>query len=140
MKKTKFKKLLLTLTVLVVLGAGGAYFGAKQLLKRRAMVWRRDGIAASIAGQHERAAFYLGGYLRRFPENTPATTEALKYYVVSRELAELPNGQHYAETIAALKTLVGREGKTPEGLEFRRHLLELYVKLGQTPEALPRRQ
>jgi tetratricopeptide (TPR) repeat protein len=101
-------------------------------LKRRALTWRRDGIAASIAGDHERAAFFLKGYLTRFPWDT----EALKYYVSSRELAELPNGQHFAETIAALKVLVGQDPNSADGLNYRRHLLELYVKLERSPEAL----
>jgi predicted Zn-dependent protease len=131
-KLPKLKNLTLVLAVLLVLGGAGAFFGGKAILRHRAMGWRRDGIAAAKAGDHVQAAFYLGGYLRRYPDDT----EALQYYVASRPLVPLANGQHYSETINALKVLVGQDPNSAQGLEYRHQLLELYVKLERTPEAL----
>src|SRR5215470_9956392 len=120
----KRKGLLVFLAAVVLAAAGtGAYYGSRYLLIRRIAGWRKDGIAASIAGDHERAADLLVLYLRR----RPGDVTALDYYIASREKAELPNGQHLAETIGALKLLLRER---PDSLEDRRHLLELYVKIG----------
>ena len=133
MKRPSLKKLMTVLLVLFVLGGAGAYFGGKYFLKRRAEGWLRDGIAASIAGNHERAVFFLKGYLLR----DPAHTEALKHYVISRELlVDSRGGLQFTETVNALKVLIGQDPNSPEGLNYRRHLLELYVKLERIPEAL----
>src|SRR5205807_2325385 len=91
--------------------------------------WKVDGIAAAKAGDHERAAELLG----RYSDRHPSDIEALQAFIASRELAELPNGQHLAETANALKILQSQgAGK----MEDQRHLLELYVKMGKAPEAL----
>ena len=133
MKMIRGKKIWISLLVLIVLGGAGSYFGAKILLNRRAEGWKRDGIAASRAGQHEQAAFLLGGYLRRHIADSrdAGYMEALKCYVTSCELEE--SGRHLGEAVAALKLLVGQE---PDRIEHRQHLLELFVKMGRAPEAL----
>src|SRR4051812_10117272 len=99
----------------MVAGAPVAYFGGRYIINRRAQGWRTDGIAASKAGDHERAATLLARYIRR----DPSDAEALTAYVTSREQAELPNGQHLGDTLAALKQLVGLN---PGNLENQRHL------------------
>jgi predicted Zn-dependent protease len=132
----KRKKLIIgsLLLVVLVVGLGITYL----VRKHRVEVWRREGVAASINGEHARASDLLVRYLQR---HRPTGTErdeaeyldALRHYITSRELAELPNGQHFAETTAALKLLLGRD---PSQLDDHRHLLELYVKLERRPEAL----
>src|SRR5439155_10760843 len=107
----------------------GGYFGGRYLLKRRVLAWREKGIAAAKAGDNAKAADLLVRYLQR----RAGDEEALSYYIRAREAAELPNGQHLAETIAALKLLLGQN---PDRLDDRRHLLELYAKLEQRPEAI----
>jgi tetratricopeptide (TPR) repeat protein len=132
----KRKKLIIgsVLLMLLVVGLGITYL----VRKHRVEVWRREGIAASINGEHARASDLLIRYLQRHRptgsvQDEKDYTDALTHYITSRELAELPNGQHFAETTAALKLLLGRD---PGRLEDRRHLLELYVKLERRPEAL----
>src|SRR5437016_4981298 len=101
--KTKQKKsLVLVLLVLVVVGAGGSYGGFKYFAKRRALEWKRDGIAAAQAGDHERAAELLARYVQRYGGDEGALT----WYVKSRELVELPNGQHITDTLWGLKALL----------------------------------
>jgi predicted Zn-dependent protease len=123
------KKIVLVLALIVVAGLPVAYFGGREILKYRIKGWRADGIVASQAGDHPRAAELLVRYLQRRPEDV----EALSHYINSREKAELPNGQHLAETIGALRLILGLD---PERIEDRRHLLDLYVKLDRRPEAL----
>jgi len=123
------KKLLLWALAILIVGGVASYFGAKAILNQRIEHWGNEGIAASAAGDHEPAADLLARYLRRRPDRI----DALSAYVKSRELAVLPNGQHLAETIVGLKMLVGID---PNRIEDRRHLLELYAKLGRRPEAL----
>lgn len=113
----------------MVIGAGALAGLGELAIHVRAANRKRDGIAASIAGDHEKAADLLGRYLQRFPNDK----DALDYYVKSRELAELPNGQHLAMTMAALKQLIG---DNPDQLDDRKHLLELEVRLERRPEAL----
>jgi tetratricopeptide (TPR) repeat protein len=127
--KSKKKTILLVLAVMVVVGLPVSYYGAREVLKYRIKGWRADGIAASKAGDHPRASELLVRYLQRRPEDI----EALSYYIKSREKAELPNGQHLAETIGALKIILGLD---PSRVDDRRHLLDLYVKLDRRPEAL----
>jgi len=132
-KEKKKKTIFIVLLLVVAIGGAGAYVGGKFMLRHRIARWREEGIAASVAGDHEKAASLLAGYLQRGPAGTDKYIEALRYYIISREQAELPNGQHFAETLAALKLLVGDQ---PDSLEDRRHLLRLYVKLERRPEAL----
>lgn len=128
--KRKKKTLILLLTLVVLLGGGAAtYVGAKLVMRRRVAEWKQEGIAAAKARNHERASDLLLRYLQRRAWDT----EALGYYIKSRESVELPNGQHLAETIGALKLLLQEE---PDRLEDRRHLLDLYVKVNRLPEAL----
>jgi predicted Zn-dependent protease len=114
---------------LLLVGGAGAYVGGRYVMKRRLQSWRDQGIAASIAGDHEKAATLLGRYVQRYSGDT----RALRYYITSREQAELPNGQHLTDTLAALKLLVQEE---PDDVDAKRHLLELYVKLERRPEAV----
>lgn len=125
----RWRKRLFTLGVLVMVLLPVAYFGGKYVLKQRTAGWKRDGLAAARAGDHERAADLLYRYLRRIPRDA----EALSAYASSREQAELPNGQHLAASIEALKLLVGM---APGRLDDHLHLLELYVRTDRRPEAL----
>jgi tetratricopeptide (TPR) repeat protein len=127
--KLKRKSLLIALAVVVVLGCGGAYLGARYVLIRRMHSWRQQGIAASIAGDNVQAVNLLVRYLNRQPQDV----EALSYYVKSRELVPLSNGQHLAQTISGLKMLLTLD---PSRVADRRHLLELYFRLDRSPEAL----
>src|SRR5690349_15704902 len=122
----RWKKLLVALLVLAAIGLPAAYFGAREVLKRRILSWRTEGLALSQSGDHERAAEMLGRYLRR----RPGDTEAVRAFVKSREAAELPNGLHLAESANALRVLLAEE---PGNLDDRRHLLDLYVKLDRRP-------
>lgn len=131
MKRNK-KKLILVLLGVFVCGIVGAYFGAREFRRHQIDGWGIEGIAASKAGDHEKAADLLSRYLRRRPDSE-LTPEALSHYIVSREKAEMPNGQHLAETIAALKMLLGLQ---PDRIDDRRHLLELYARLERRPEAI----
>lgn len=126
--KRKKKIIVWTLVVLLVGGLGLVGVG-EWVIQRRSANRKRDGIAASIAGNHELAAELLGRFLQRNPHDV----EALTYYVKSRELAELPNGQHLGMTMAALKQLIG---DAPDRLDDRKHLLELYARFERRPEAL----
>jgi predicted Zn-dependent protease len=124
------KTLILLLILFVVLGGGAAtYVGAKLVMRRRVAGWKKEGIAASVAGDNARASDLLLRYLQRRPWDV----DALSHYIKSREAVELPNGQHIAETIGALKLLLQEE---PDRLEDRRHLLELYAKVDRRPEAI----
>ncbi len=123
------KKLILWALVVLLVGAGGLVVVGELVIRHRAEVRKRDGIIASVAGDDETAAELLGRYLQCRPNDV----EALPYYIKSRERAELPNGQHLVDTMAALKILVGLE---PDRLEDRRHLLELYARFERRPEAL----
>ena len=114
--------------VVLLLVAGGGIVGGKLLLRHRAMQWKQEGLAAADAGDYARSADLLSRYLRRYGGDT----HTLRRYVRVRELAELPNGRHLAETVNALKLLLGED---PE-LVDRRHLLDLYVRLERAPEAL----
>src|SRR3954454_8922218 len=127
--KSKKKPLLIGAAVLIVLALPLGYVGAKYVLNGRIVAWRAEGFAAARAGDHQRAADALVRYLQRRPDDT----DALAAYITSREAAELPNGQHYAEAIGALKLLLGKD---PSRVDDRRHLLELYFKLDRRPEAL----
>src|SRR5947209_4815867 len=133
MKKQKNrKKILLWGVGIFIVGLVALYFAGNAVIAYRAEHRRADGIAASKAGDHPKAAELLGRYLHRYPrdrypgDRSPSGLDALSYYVVSREKAELPNGQHFADTINALKVLIGID---PDRLEDQRHLLELYAKL-----------
>ena len=121
------RKIWIGILVLLLLG-GGVVVGGKVLLRHRAMQWRQQGLAAADAGDYAKSADLLARYLRRYGGDT----RTLRQYVKVRELAELPNGQHLADTINALKLLLSRD---PE-LDDRRHLLDLYVRLERAPEAL----
>jgi len=110
----------------LVFGAAGAYVGGRLMMKQRVLAWKTDGIAASIAGDNERAATLLERYVRRHPDDK----DALRLYIKSRELAELPN----VDTLAALRLLVSEEKDF--NIDDQRHLLELYTKLEHRPEAV----
>jgi tetratricopeptide (TPR) repeat protein len=122
------RKTIVGILVLVLLlacaGVGGKYF-----LNRRTLSWRQQGIAASIAGDNVKAVNLLTRYLNR----RPGDILALSYYVKSRELVPLPNGQHLAQTIAGLRMLLSLD---PSRVADRRHLMELYDRLDRFPEAL----
>ncbi|HUB26939.1 MAG TPA: tetratricopeptide repeat protein, partial [Tepidisphaeraceae bacterium] len=105
------------------------YAGAKYVLKRHVQSWKRDGIAASIAGDNEKAVELLGQFLRY----QPGDMDALVYYVKSRELVPMAHSQHLAETVRALRRILDED---PSRVDDRRHLLELYCKLDRGPEAL----
>src|SRR3954469_2437842 len=128
-KKSNKKKWLLVLVALVIVGLPVSYLGGREVLKMRIRGWREQGIAASKAEQHAAAADLLVRYLQRRPEDV----EALSYYIKSREAAELPNGQHLAATIDALKMILSQD---PDRLKDRRHLMDLYAKLEHRPEAI----
>src|SRR5687767_7844271 len=128
MKRNK-KKLLLPAAVLLVVGAAAAFGGYKYLTARRVAEWRSQGLAAAQQGDYARAADLLVRYLHRRPDDV----EALGAYVKSRESAELPEGRHLSETVNGLRLLLARD---PSRLEDRRHLLDLYRRLGRLPEAL----
>ena len=98
-RSSKKKKILIVLALLMIAGLPVSYYAAREVLKYRIKGWRADGIAASQAGANEKASELLVRYLQRRPEDI----EALSHYITSREKAELPNGQHLAETIGALK-------------------------------------
>src|SRR5947199_2401601 len=100
-KRLNKKRLVLLLTCLLFVGLVGGYFGGRYLLHRRVEAWRVQGIAASKAGEHARASDLLIRYLQR-RSGGPDYIEALNYYIGSREKAELANGQHLGETIAAI--------------------------------------
>lgn len=121
--KRKKKLIIWVLSVLLVGGAGLVLAG-KLVIDHRAANRKHDGIAASIAGDHERASQLLARYLQRHPHDD----EALAYYVKSSEQAE-----HLGETLAALKMLVADR---PDSLDDRRHLLELYDRFDRRPEAI----
>src|SRR5688572_27165057 len=108
-----WKRALVVLVVLCAVGLPAGYFGGRAMLGRRFHGWRVEGVKASEAGDHARAADFLGRYLRRRPHDT----EALRLFIKSRERAELPGGQHLAETVAALQSLLGQE---PDRSEERR--------------------
>jgi predicted Zn-dependent protease len=127
---TKRRKIIaIALLLVLVVGATGSYFVARNILIRRTMSWRRDGIAASIAGDHEKAVTLLARYLNRRPQDI----EALSYYVNSRELVPLPNGQNLAQTVDCLRMLLALD---PNRIDDRRHLMKLYYELDRGPEAL----
>jgi predicted Zn-dependent protease len=121
-------RFLVVMTVLVV-GAGVAFGGYRYLLKRRVQHWRQWGISAAQEKDYPSASQFLGQYLQRNPRDV----EALNLYIQAREAAELPNAQHLAQTIAALKMLLTIE---PDRLDARKHLLELLLRLDARPEAL----
>lgn len=125
----RWRKRIFTLGMLAMVLLPIGYFGGKYVLKQRTAGWKRDGLAAARTGDHERAADLLYRYLRRIPRDE----EALKAYASSREQAELPNGQHLAASIEALKLLVGMD---PQRLGDHLHLLELYVRTDRRPEAI----
>jgi tetratricopeptide (TPR) repeat protein len=129
MKRKTKKFILITVAVAVVILGPIGYLGARYGSQRRLLGWRDAGIAASQGGHHHQAADLLARYLHRRPWDVGA----LAAYVKSREAAELPNGQHLAETIGALKLLLS---EAPERLDDRRHLLDLYARLERRPEAL----
>jgi tetratricopeptide (TPR) repeat protein len=120
---------IITLLASLLLGSAAAYLGGRYAMRRRVRSWREQGIAASVAGEHDRAATLLGRYISQNPDDSTA----LRYYVTSRELVELPNGQHLTDTLAALKLLVG---EAPNDLDARIHLLELYARIERRPEAV----
>ena len=113
----------------VPLAIVATYFGARLIVSARVNSWRAQGMAAAQAGNHEKASEMLVRYLQRRPRDL----EALIAYVRSRELAELTDNQHFAETIGALQLLLTLDANR---LPDHRHLLELYVKLERRPEAL----
>src|SRR5206468_11643145 len=72
-KLMKRKGLVLLVALVLAVGLGfGGYYGSRYLLKRRIAAWRKDGIAASIAGDHRRASDLLLQYLRRRPFDVEA--------------------------------------------------------------------
>jgi predicted Zn-dependent protease len=138
---------LIILFAVLLVGGAGTYVGGVLMSMHRTNVWRDEGVAASKAGDHERAATLLGRYLQRKSVDAAALkdpnaskhhqaeqyVEALRCYITSRELAESPNGQHLTDTMAALKILLGLE---PDDMAARHHLLELYAKLDRGPETV----
>lgn len=138
---------LIILFAVLLVGGAGTYVGGVLMSIHRTNVWRDEGVAASKAGDHERAATLLGRYLQRKSVDAAALkdpnaskhqqaeqyVEALRCYITSRELAESPNGQHLTDTMAALKILLGLE---PDDMAARHHLLELYAKLERGPETV----
>lgn len=127
---TTRRKIIAIIAIVVLLaGSASAYFVARRILVRRTMSWRQEGIAASIAGDNEKAVTLLARYLNRRPQDI----EALSYYVNSRELVPLPNGQHLAQTVDGLKMLLALD---PNRIDDRRHLMKLYYELDRGPEAL----
>src|SRR5947207_2451236 len=130
MKKSRKKTWILLLAALLAFTLIGGYFGGKYVLRVRVQRWREQGIAASKAGDHARAADLLVRYLQR---RGAYDAEALDYYIRSREAAEMPNGQHLAETVAAIRLMLGQH---PERVDQQLHLLQLYDKLDNRPEAL----
>ncbi len=92
-KKSR-KVLVIAILVVIVLAIPLVYGGVKLINKSRDNVLKRDGIAAAHAGDHDRAAELLGRFVKRHPTEV----EALRAYIVSREQAEMPNGQHLVET------------------------------------------
>ena len=125
----RYRSVLIVLAVLAVAAVPTGYFVGREVLKGRIMSWRDEGLAAASAGDHERAAEVLGRYLKR----RPGDSVAVRAFVKSREIAELPHGMHLYEAANALKSLLAED---PGNLEDRRHLLHLYVKLDKRPEAL----
>lgn len=126
-KASKATKIWIGVLVLLLV-AGGALAGGKFVLRRRAMQWKAQGLAAADAGDYAKSADLLSRYLSRYGGDS----RTLRRYVQVRELAELPNGRHLTETVNALKLLISED---PE-LQDRRHLLDLYVRLERGPEAL----
>jgi tetratricopeptide (TPR) repeat protein len=126
--KRKYK-IIIALACMMPVGLVGGYYGARQILIMRIASWRASGIAASKSGDNFTAADLLARYLRR----RPGDVDALEYYAHSRELAEEPNGQHLTETAIALKSILGLD---PDRLDDRRHLLDLYVRMENRPQAL----
>ncbi len=115
--------------ILVAVGTPAAYLGGRYYLKQRALGWRKEGMAAAAAGDNEKAADLLFLYLRHSPQDL----DALEAFIGAREQVELPNGQHIAQTVSALKTVLGI---VPDRLQDREHLLKLYVRIQRRPEAL----
>jgi len=123
------KTIAIALAVVLIGGSAGAYFVARDILIHRLNSWRAQGIAASVAGDNEKAVTLLSRYLNRRPQDE----EALSYYVNSREMVPLPNGQHLAQTVDGLKMLLALD---PNRMDDRRHLMKLYYRLDRLPEAL----
>jgi predicted Zn-dependent protease len=133
MKLKSKKTLLWTLAALVVLSIPAVYLGGRLILRQRIRGWRDEGLAAAKAGDHERAATLLVRYLQR----RSSDPQTMKVYIDERRQAELPNGQHLAEVMGAIKVLLGQlSPNDPELPRYRKELLELYVKFGRRPEAL----
>lgn len=114
-------------------GVGGSSLAVELLSRARVNGWERDGVAAAQAGQFDKAADLLARYVQRRPEAQP---ETLEWYIRSRERAELPDGRHIRDTITALELLLRRDPYSPARIEDRRHLLELYVRVGRWSEAV----
>src|SRR5829696_5303616 len=129
MKKSRKKKWILIVSVSPAMTLVGGYFVGKFILRQRVQGWRDRGIAASKAGEHAKATELLVRYLQRRPDDV----QALDNYIRSRELAELANGQHLAETIAAIRLLLNND---PDRVDQQVHLLELYARLDNRPEAI----
>lgn len=121
--------LLMTCIVLAIVGLPTGYFGLRYYIKQRIIGWRADGMAAAEAGNNEKAAQFLALYIQR----RPGDLQALETYIKVREKVEMANGQHIAETVAALKMVLGLD---PDRIEDRRHLLRLYAAMQRRPEAL----
>src|SRR5436305_1255233 len=79
-KKSR-KWLVIGIIAVVALAIPLVYGAAKYRNKLRDNVWKADGIAASRAGDHDRAADLLGRYVNRHPRDV----EAIKVYITSRE-------------------------------------------------------
>ena len=129
-KKSIWPKLLIGGTVsLLALGGTGLLVWNHHKSTRLAM-WRKEGLAAAVAGDNEKASRYLGSYLATKSHDLESRSEA---YITAREQVESPNGQHISDTLKALKIILG---DAPDRLEDREHLLRLYARLQRRPEAL----
>jgi predicted Zn-dependent protease/DNA-binding SARP family transcriptional activator len=131
---------LITLGVLGLLSLPVGYFGVKMILRHSAQAWRKQGIELNAQGKYADASIaleqYMGRTARPARDKQPdydQYIEGLTTYIHARELAEMKGGEQIGHTAAALKTLAAME---PQRLDDRRHLVELYLRMGRAPEAL----
>src|SRR5687768_1657189 len=125
------KRVLVFAVVLVVLGVGAlaAWQYRMHQMRVRFAQWRAEGMAASLAGDHDQAVRRLEPYLRRNTNDA----EALWRYIESRPKAPLPKQRQLRETVSAARRYLRMD---PERTEVYRVLAELHLALDERTEAI----
>ena len=125
-------RLAILLSVVVLMGSAGAavYFVRMRQVRQETAQKRSKGLAAFEKGDYFTAVHALGTYIHRSRE---PELDVLYKYAQARRKVEEPRGAHLVQTVGVLRHVLTLD---PGHAEARRDLLELYLQLRYSTEAI----